>query len=312
MSTAKANFVASEEPSVNPEDVTFPFNPVTAQNDLVEVTVYRTSVRANPVTTLIGGIFGVDSGDIAATARATAAPAGGSLCVMPLTIPDKWIENQTGPWTTDDTFNMYESQGNRENVGPPLPNPDIYVPPGTTGATGYNPKTDKGLLLTLKNNNQNKVAPSMYNAWDLPGSEGGDDYRENIAHCNPNLIAIGHTMTPENGNMVGPTFEGADWLINQDPTAHWDEGCNCIMGSAFRQSPRVRIVPLYDPILYTQGQQTGKAHPELRVVNYLGFFIESITGGGEITGRITPITGKIVPGDPSPIGAFAQAIILVR
>ena len=56
--------------------------------------------------------------------------------------------------------------------------------PGNRDATGYNPATDRGLQLVLKNNNQDKVAPSMYNAWAIPGSIGGDDYRENIATCN--------------------------------------------------------------------------------------------------------------------------------
>ena len=30
--------------------------------------------------------------------------------------------------------------------------------------------------------------------------------------CNPNLVTIGNTMSPENGNMVGPTQEGVEDL----------------------------------------------------------------------------------------------------
>jgi Putative Flp pilus-assembly TadE/G-like len=312
INTAQANLVIDETPSVTPADVSFPFNAATGRNDLVEVTVYRTSVRANPVATLIAGIFGIDTADISATARATAAPAGASICVMPLTIPDKWSEQQTGPWDATDTFDVYAPQGNNQNMGAALANPDLYIAPGNEGATGYNPVTDRGLQIVLKNNNQNKIAPSMYNAWDLPGSGGGDDYRDNIATCNPNLTKIGDSMVPENGNMVGPTYEGMDLLMAADPYAHWDTTCNCVMGSAYRASPRIRIVPLYNPVLYMEGQHSGKAHPELEVVNYLGFFIESYTAGGEITGRITPITGKIIPGGPPAVGAFAQAIMLVK
>jgi Putative Flp pilus-assembly TadE/G-like len=312
VNTARANLVVREAPSVTPADVTFPPNPETGQSDLVEVTVYRSSVRANPVTTLIGRIFGVDTANITATATAIASPAGAAICVLPLTIPDKWIEHQTGPWTPDDTFDMYAAQGNNQNKGAPLANPDVYVAPGNTGATGYNPETDKGLQLVLKNNNQNKIAPSMYNAWDLPGSVGGDDYRENIATCNSNLIKIGDDMTPENGNMVGPTQQGTNDLIAQDPGASWDTTCKCVKGSAFRVSPRIRIVPLYHPVLYTTGQHSGKSQPQLQVVNYLGFFVEDVTGGGEVRGRITPITGLVVAGGPPAIGAFAQAIMLVR
>jgi hypothetical protein len=72
-------------------------------------------------------------------------------------------------------------------------------------------------------------------------------------------------------------------------------------------------VPLYDPVAYASGQQTGKSQPSLIVVNYLGFFIEDVTGGGDLTGRITPISGLIAAGGgPPATGAFARAIRLVQ
>jgi Flp pilus assembly protein TadG len=317
INSAKANLVAGQASSVTPDDVTFPMNPVTGEADLVQVTVRRTASRQNPVATLIAQVFGMGSADISATATATAWPADGQICVMPLTIPDKWIEKGCGKstceWSTDETFDMYETKGNKQNSGAPLSPQDVYIAPGHADATGYSPTKDKGMKLVLKNNNENKVAPSMYNAWDLPGSEGGDDYRENITFCNPNLVKIGDYMTPENGNMVGPTQQGTVDLIAQDPNAHWDDICNCVKGSAYPRSPRIRIVPLYDPVKYTEGQHTGKSQPELQVVNYLGFFIEDIDGAGKVTGRITPITGKLTKGaGGAAIGAFARAIMLVK
>ena len=314
VNTAASNSIVNGAPSVKPEDVTFPANPDTGQNDLVEVTVYRSSAegRANPIATLMARTFGLNTFNIAATARAQAAPAGGATCVLPLTIPDKWDENQTGEWSPDDSFNIYETQGSNQNQGAPIVPPDVYVPPGYPGATGYKPHVDKGTILTLKFNNDNKLAPSWYNAWDLPGNVGGDDYREDIADCNPHLAKIGDLMIPENGNMVGPTKQGGDDLIALDPDAYWDDGCKCVKGSNARQSPRIKTVPLFDPVLYAEGQHTGKAKPELKIVNYLGFFVEEVNAGGEVIGRITPITGKIVKGAPTPTGAFAAAIVLVK
>lgn len=119
-------------------------------------------------------------------------------------------------------------------------------------------------------------------------------------------------MTPENGNMVGPTKQGGDDLIALDPDAKWSDTCKCVVDSAFRQSPRIKTVPLFDPVLYAEGQHTGKAKPDLKIVNYLGFFVESVNGGGEIIGRVTPITGKYLKGAPTPVGAFAAAIMLVK
>jgi hypothetical protein len=100
--------------------------------------------------------------------------------------------------------------------------------------------------------------------------------------------------------------------VGQDSNAYWDTSCNCVKGSAFPVSPRIRIVPLYDPGVYQLGRQTGKSGPQLQVVNYLGFFIESINGGGQVIGRITPILGKFVGSGGPPTGGFARVLMLVQ
>lgn len=316
INTAKTNLVVGQQVSVTPADVTFPFNSVTGQSDQVQVTVYRTTARANPVSTLIASFFGIATVDVSATATAIAAPADSATCVLPFTIPDKWIEKGCGTssctWSVNDTFNMYEQQGQNQNAGAPLANPDIYIPPGSRDATGYNPTTDRGLRLVLKNNNQNRIAPSMYNAWAIPGGTGADYYRENIAACNSTIVAIGTLLAPEPGNMTGPTQQGTSDLIASDPNAHWDDGCNCVRGSGFPISPRIRAVPLYNPVRYTEGQHSGRSQPDLEVVNYLGFFVEDVNGGGEVIGRVHPISGRIRNPNNPMIGAFAQAIMLVR
>lgn len=317
INAAQANQVMAGVVSVLPKDVTFPLDP-NGLDDRVAVTVYRTAARQNPVPTLIGVLFGVSTVDIGATATAEAAPANAETCVMPFTIPDKWIEHvdgqckPDGSWTTTSTFDIAASKGGKQNTGGTCSNPDVYVAPGSTSATGYNPAVDAGLEIVLKNNNLSNVAPSMYNPWDLPGSVGGDDYRNNIMNCNTNIVQIGDAMTPENGNMVGPTQQGTDALIARDPNAVWDMSCNCVKNSAFAISPRVAIVPLYDPYVYATGQQTGKSGPQLQVSNYLGFFIESVNGAGDVIGRITPV-GGLLKGNGGPLpGAFPRVIRLVQ
>jgi Flp pilus assembly protein TadG len=301
---SRKNLVIRGEVSVNPSDVTFPVGPGGA-NNRVQVTVRRTQQRNNAVPSLIGPFFGVPTVDIMATATAEASPANAATCVMPFTIPDKWIEKQTGAWSVDDTFDMFDGSGNA------LPDADVYIPPGQPGATGYSPMTDRGLQLVLKNNNQNKAAPSFYNPWDLPGSTGADDYRNNIMSCNTNIVAMGDIMNTEPGNMVGPTADGAQNLITQDPDAYWDTYCKCVKGSAFGKSPRIAIVPLYDPVYYETGKQNGN-NASLKVANYLGFFIESLDNN-QVVGRITPVTALVKGGAPAnPTGAFAMAIRLVE
>lgn len=300
---ARANLVIRSNVSVTAPDVTFPAGPT--GNNRVKVVVRRTADRSNAVPTLIGPFFGVRTVDIRAEATAEASPANAATCVMPFTIPDKWSERQTGPWDPTDEFNLFTSKN------APLPNPDVYVPPGQPGYTGYDPVADKGLQIVLKANNQNKTAPSFYNPWALPGSTGGDDYRNNIAGCNTNIVAIGDPMVPENGNMVGPTQQGTQALVAKDPNAYWDTVCSCVKGSAFGKSPRIAVVPLYDPMFYETGKQNGN-NASLRVANYLGFFVEGMQGN-EVVGRVTPISGLVKGGGgPIPTGAFPKAIRLVE
>src|SRR5262249_17316045 len=154
---------------------------------------YRTAARGNAVSTMMANTLNIISAaDITATATAIAEPANAETCVLPFTIPDKWTDNHSPA----DSFDKYDKKGNL------LLDRDMYVAPGNSGATGYSPVADKGLEITLKNNNTGKIAPSMYNPWDLPGSVGGSDYRTNIASCNSNLVKMGDMMAPENGNMT--------------------------------------------------------------------------------------------------------------
>jgi Flp pilus assembly protein TadG len=320
INAAKANIVIGEAPSVVPDDVTFPFNADTGQYDTVEVTVYRTGDRTNPVNTLIGKLFGTSVADVSALARAAAYPANEVSCVLPWTIPDKWIEKGCGSATCafdpSNRFNIYETQGNHDNAGAPLAVPDIYIPPGQPNPTGYDAYADRGMAIVLKPGAQNNVTPSMYNAWDIGGITGAENYSTNIENCSSDFLKNGENMPVETGNMVGPTKQGTQALIDQDPTAVWDQSCNkgkgCVKNSAFKTSPRIRAIPLYDPVTYANDQHSGKSWPDLKVVNFLGFFIESVDGGGQVTGRVVPLLGKYSKGTPSATGGFAKAIMLVK
>jgi len=309
INTATSNRVAGGAVSVTPPDVTFPNDPA-GQPIRVQVQVFRTIARNNPVGTLMGGFFGVPTADVAAIATAEASPANAETCVMPFTIPDRWTENQTGPWDPTDTFDIYDNKGN------PLANPDVYVPlrpypDPNTDYTGYNPSRDKGLEVVLKADNNTKITASFYNPWDLPGSVGAADYRNNIGGCNSAKLHSGDPMTPENGNMVGPTSQGMADRIALDPNAYWSPDCNCVQGSNSRVSPRVVIIPTYDPVVFANGPAHGK-NLDLQIVSFIGFFLEDMRGN-DVVGRITPV-GGIFDGNagPGPNGIFPRVIRLVQ
>jgi hypothetical protein len=151
----------------------------------------------------------------------------------------------------------------------------------------------------------------MYFSWSMPSNTGADDYRGNIAGCNPTVVHQGDLMTQEPGNMVGPTNQGIDDLLAQDPNAVWDMNCNCVTNSAFAWSPRVFPIPLFDPDFY-QGGVTNGRNATLKVSNWIGFFVVQRVGNN-VTGRITPILGVIDNNaGPAPAGSFARSIRLVQ
>ena len=302
VNTSLANSVIGAAPSTTPSDVSFPAGPT--GNNRVKVNVYRTGARSNPIPTLIGPLFSVPTVDIQATATAEASPANAMTCVKPFTIPDRWTEKNSPPWTVDSSFDRYDKKGNL------LPNPDVYVPPGQPGYNGYDSTRDKGLLLMIRAGTGNNVAPSMYYSWDMPGGTGGSFYRDNIANCNTTLMHIGADMTQEPGNMVGPTTQGIDDLIAKDPNAYWDTSRNEVH-SSMNPSPRVFPIPLYDPEYFQSGKVNGR-NATLKMANWIGFFVEG-RNGNNVYGRITPILGVIDNNaGPAPTGVFPVSIRLVQ
>ena len=301
ISAGQKNGVMAGTASIQPSDVTFPVD-ASGQANEVQVNVFRTVGRNNPVSTLIGPIFGVPTVDITATATAQAAPAGGMTCVKPFIIPDKWIENTNPPWDMNtSTYDHYDSQGNVLNPA------DVYDP-----TQGYS-MADKGTVLILRAGSGNNIQPTFYFSWSMPGNTtgeiGGDWYRDNIAKCNTSVIDRGEVATQEPGNMMGPTIQGLQLLLDQDPGAYWNSSDNTYV-STMNPSPRVFPIPLYNPDDYDLGKKTGR-NATLNVAGFIGFFLERIQGN-EAYGRIFPITGVSAATTPSPTTPLAYVIRLVK
>jgi hypothetical protein len=226
-------------------------------------------------------------------------------------IPDKWEENQTGPWDTGDTFDKYTKQGD------PVANPDVYHGTKTGAAyTGYrnlpvSEGGDRGKVLVLRAGTGDQINPSFYFSWKMPGDTGGDFYRENIANCNQSLMHSGEKIIQEPGDKSGPTIQGIQALIDKDPDATWSTACDCVTGSKFATSPRVFPIPMYDPDYYAEGKKNGRV-ADFEIANFLGFFADHVQGNS-IFGRITSITGVVdKTASDAPINSFPTAIRLVQ
>jgi len=299
-SRAPENQVFNRQASVIPEDVTFP------TVDRVRVRVQRSVARGNPLTPFIAPMIGINTIDVGAIATAEIVPANAMQCVKPFMIPDRWIEKTNPPMTINSTFDMYDNKGN------PIATPDVYIPRGQPGYTGYNPNKDKGTELILRAGVGNNIEPTMYYSWKMPGNDiGADFYRENIANCNTSRMKWGDAITQEPGAMSGPTIQGIEELIAKDPAAHWNSSTKKVEGGMAGKSPRIAPIPLYDPAKYAEAKKNGRT-AEFEVANWIGFFFDRVVGN-QIYGYIEPIAGSLDksagPGSPD---AFAKAIVLVE
>lgn len=293
LSAARADRVMGEQVSVLPSDVAFLPDPVTGATTRVQVQVFRSSARGNPVNTMIGRIFGINNADIAATAVAEAVPANASTCIKPFAIPDKWTEKQTGPWDPTDTFNAA--------ILPPTFSPDVYKSVTDAGYTGYK-RINVGLQLTIQPS-AGQIQASQYYALDL-----GGPYEQNIEACNGGRVTIGDVISaaPFNNSQ---TFSGVSNLIAQDPGAYWDGTAGKVI-STVNPSPRIITLPVYDPALYEQGLANGTT-PQIRVADMVGFFIQNVAANGAITGRIVPTSGLVQGSTPVTTQAFPRTVRLV-
>ncbi|MGE5103074.1 MAG: pilus assembly protein TadG-related protein [Deltaproteobacteria bacterium] len=325
---AVQNYVWGQAPAHDiTTDVTFPTSPaVCADTSCIRVNVYRNDNHQNPLPAIFGLAVGLTSQGVNAMAIARAATANASDCMKPWAIPDKWQDNYdvTAPidtiWTADDTFETNYDSGNLK--GQPLPNPDVYTPPtnGSPG-TGFTVQNDLGLQLTLKAGSpSDAIAPGVFYPVDLPRADGAPDtggarYSDNIANCNGIPINIGDPLTTENGNMIGPTSQGVQALIAQDPDATWDSTTKkvvggCVQAGTCAQSPRVVAIPIFDTGAYYAGKLQGKT--VLNIVNILGFFIDQMQGN-DVVGYLTQAPGLVTGTAPfDPNSSFIKTVLLVR
>jgi hypothetical protein len=161
---------------------------------------------------------------------------------------------------------------------------------------------DQGRPIVIKQSDpQASPQPGYFYPFVIPGTPpGGAAYRENIWECSTAPITLNADYNPEEcqetgmpegtcdvskpGNMIGPTKQGLDSLIAQDPGAHWVEEQDAVVidgqpyetghvegssyGSNWLASPRVVIVPMMDP------NYIGLGRTQLRFNNLALIFIE--------------------------------------
>jgi Flp pilus assembly protein TadG len=301
---ALAHVVIGEAPDVNPlsnnpadmdvlfyNDDTTKFPAVCADDSCIRVDVYRNQERANPLPTWFGGLVGLSTQGVRATATARSMPANGTQCLKPWAVADKWVE---GPTLDSDGDGFVYTQSATFNPA----DGDYYIPPTAEDAgTGFSNKDangdplDWGYQMTLKLANPgggNGNGPFvMSSGWamrlDMPNA-GNPDYEANISGCTSAAIGIAAPgfNCPDNGSQSGweyyeegciPVEPGSgvgqdrngleghgqdDGLLDEDTGApdYWDRTCNsnrgCIVSDQ-QISKRIVPVAIFDTAAYMAG-----------------------------------------------------------
>ena len=115
-------------------------------------------------------------------------------------------------------------------------------------------------------------------------------------------------MQLEPGNMTGPTVQGMEELIAQDPSAQWDPVNKTIINSAYGMSPRIGLVPFFDP---SRPPVSGR---NTVFISKLGaFFIDSVGSDGTVYGFFIQVTvqGRACEGQGAST-SLVKGIILVE
>jgi hypothetical protein len=357
---AQQNWVWGQAPDVQLSDVTFPPCPPGAPgppDTCVKVDVFRNQLRGNPLPIFFANLVGVGTHGVRATATAQIVGADTVDCLKPWAVVDRWDEFEPGGAEPDypnpdpdflptSTYDKY-SDGKGNN---PLPEADFYKPASATdNGTGFRLPYDEGLRYAIKvGDASNVVSSGWFRAIKLPrldGQNGGSVYRDNIESCNglPSSYAKPETVCPANignadmaywaargcyavetGNMVGPTGQGIQTLIDKDKGASYVPGTG-IVGSTFSpatKSPRVVPIGVMNVDQYLAQDPNGST-PVIRMENIYGFFIEGMgdvaadgsmslsKSGKSVIGRIMtiPATGASTLTITS---TFLNSIILVR
>jgi hypothetical protein len=179
---------------------------------------------------------------------------------------------------------------------------------GAPGGGGY--MHDQGRRIQIKVSDPQSeyaLSPGLFYPWRLPpdagmaecdqgggGSQqsGGATYRRNICECNTYPVELFTDYDLEPGNMIGPTKQGVNELLSEDPDTYWSTSSqqlvNTNMDSPYYgnplSSPRVIKIALFDV-----SQITGPGMTSIQFNNFALFFLEDMGNGNQ-----DPITGRFL------------------
>lgn len=300
------NLVRGGEVSITEADVE-----VIWAEDKVRAWVYRTQDRLNPVPTLFAGILGINRVNVAASAAAELWPAEASQCVWPFALPDKWCLNSGVPCNNEEYSDGLDSSQGWENGHTYISwQSPVTVPDNGDSYeywTGYS-DDDFGRPMIIKSQSPSgALQPGWYFPFRIPGNQGADAYRDAIMGCETGNTewGVGNTLYTEPGNMVGPTQQGFQALLNEFPEAWWDEDCGCPGGDPDDIAGRTRPIVLFDP-----SSPPAQGNAPFTVEGFAAVFFAGFDASGDVLAYFVELTGSKPASTKNDSGANPQLKIL--
>jgi len=286
------------------------FDLTTSNDPRITVVAQRTVAHGNPVPLFFMKMFGVETGDVSATATAEAynpSTGGGPPINM----------QNLKPWLTPncDTQHVVATTDSRANPNCPVSGGDdsyLIYPPGSQNEgevvfPGQSPDGVVGEQFILKPGSPSAApAPSQFYPLYLPqsysavcplgaststssdGTGSSSLYEQNIECWTPQTFTCGQeTIQVASGNMVGPTSKGVDVLIHQGSDTTGQDTIDLSVapfqflagannpyypeGQVITSSDSVVVVPLYDGSNLCPG---GSCNTTVDIQGFLQVFIQ--------------------------------------
>jgi Flp pilus assembly protein TadG len=247
--------------------------------------------------TFFARVLGSTTADIRARALAEAsANATSSYCVKPWFIPNTVLSPQN-PCTACTAAEVLISGG--------AVTPFAQLKLGTE--FNLKPQQPSGAM-----------APGQFFAIQLPGSVGGNDYRNNIRTCPPNAVPCNQFYSVETGNMVGPTKQGVSDLIGNPPTDTYISlgRYRRSDGTIGDTSKGLIVAPIWDacnmPDFCPANQFPTGTNVNLKVIGFALVFLEGIEGNDVVGRLINVFPCGNAPLETDETGPYSIPVRLVR
>jgi len=191
-----------------------------------------------------------------------------------------------------------------------------YRDPYGTGSPYNSKPQDYGrqVLLQTFDANADRLVSSYFRTWaDNANTGGTDSLAAAIRGERCQSASIGTEYQQAQGAKE-PLQDAWEYLINQDPSAHWDDASNTVVGSTagtnwLAQSPRVVIVGLYPPTY----ANSPSANP-IEFSNFARIWIDNRPCGS--TGGLgqckSPITARFLGYVSGGIGGETNGTLVYR